>query len=52
MGKSNNFTRENQHKSQRDVFWTRVGEMMHDDRDIVIVSADMGTPAFDEIRPE
>jgi len=50
MGKSNNFTRENQHKSQRDVFWTRVGEMMHDDRDIVIVSADMGTPAFDEIR--
>ena len=45
-----NFTVENQHMSQRDIFWTRVGEMMKEDNDIVIVSADMGTPAFDKIR--
>ena len=36
--------------SQRDIFWTRVGELMHDDHDIVIISADMGTPVFDKIR--
>jgi len=50
MSKSRNFTVENQHMSQRDIFWTRVGELMHDDQDIVIVTADMGTPAFDRIR--
>ncbi len=50
MSKSRNFIVENQHMSQRDVFWTRIGEMMRDDHDIVIVTADMGTPAFDRIR--
>ena len=50
MSKSRNFIVENQHMSQRDVFWTRIGEMMRDDHDIVIVTADMGTPAFDKIR--
>jgi|7_EtaG_2_1085326.scaffolds.fasta_scaffold13952_3 transketolase len=50
VSKGRNFTVENQHMSQRDIFWTRVGELMHDDQDIVIISADMGTPAFDKIR--
>lgn len=50
MSKGRNFTVENQHMSQRDIFWTRVGQMMKDDHDIVIITADMGTPAFDEIR--
>jgi len=50
MSKSRNFIVENQHMSQRDVFWTRIGQMMREDDDIVIVTADMGTPAFDKIR--
>lgn len=50
MSKARNFTVENQHMSQRDIFWTRVGELMRDDEDIVIVTADMGTPVFDKIR--
>ena len=50
MSDSRNFTVQNQHMSQRDIFWTRVGEMMRDDNDIVIITADMGTPAFDNIR--
>ena len=50
MSKSRNFTVQNQHLSQRDIFWTRIGEMMVNDNDIVIVTADMGTPAFDKIR--
>jgi len=50
MSKGRNFTVENQHMSQRDIFWTRVGELMREDEDIVIVTADMGTPVFDKIR--
>ena len=50
MSNNRNFTVQNQHMSQRDIFWTRIGEMMRDDNDIVIVTADMGTPAFDNIR--
>tara|TARA_R100001591_G_scaffold77350_2_gene84870 strand:+ start:1295 stop:2254 length:960 start_codon:yes stop_codon:yes gene_type:complete len=50
MSKNRNFIVQNQHMSQRDVFWTRIGEMMRDDHDIIIVTADMGTPAFDKIR--
>ncbi len=50
MSKGRSFTVDNQHMSQRDIFWTRVGELMHDDHDIVIISADMGTPVFDKIR--
>lgn len=36
--------------SQRDAFWNRVYERALKDRDIVIVSADMGAPALDQIR--
>ena len=50
MSNNRNFIVENQNLSQRDAFWTRVGEMMHDDQDIVIVVADMSTPVFDKIR--
>ena len=36
--------------SQRDAFWNRIYERALKDRDIVIVSADMGAPALDQIR--
>lgn len=36
--------------SQRDAFWNRVYERALKDRNIVIVSADMGAPALDQIR--
>ena len=42
-----NFTVENQHMSQRDIFWTRVGEMMKDDNDIVIKRAAFQTRVDD-----
>ena len=38
--------------SQRDAFWSRIGEIMKDDQDVVIVVADMSTPVFDKIRKE
>ena len=38
--------------SQRDAFFARIGEMMKDDLDIVIVVADQSTPVFDKIRKE
>jgi len=50
MSNNRNFIVENQNLSQRDAFWTRVGELMHEDQDIVIVVADMSTPVFDKIR--
>lgn len=34
----------------RDAFWSRVYELAHDNRDIVIVTADMGSPALDKYR--
>lgn len=36
--------------SQRDAFWNRVYQRALTDRNIVIVSADMGAPALDQIR--
>ncbi|MDP6840987.1 MAG: 1-deoxy-D-xylulose-5-phosphate synthase, partial [Rhodospirillales bacterium] len=36
--------------TQRDAFFTRLHELMRDDKDIVIVSADMGAPSMDAIR--
>ncbi|MCC7168455.1 MAG: 1-deoxy-D-xylulose-5-phosphate synthase [Rhodospirillales bacterium] len=36
--------------SQRDAFWTRVYEMARDNRDVIVISADMGAPALDAIR--
>lgn len=38
--------------SQRDAFWTRIYESASVDRDIVIVSADMGAPALDDFRKD
>jgi transketolase len=35
---------------QRDAFWTRVYEIAREDRDVIIISADMGAPALDIIR--
>ncbi len=36
--------------SQRDAFWNRVYEIARNDRDVVIVSADMGAPSLDRFR--
>jgi len=36
--------------SQRDAFFGKVYEIAKDDRDVVVVSADMGAPALDKIR--
>jgi len=36
--------------SQRDAFWNRIYQLALKDRNIVIVSADMGAPALDQIR--
>lgn len=38
--------------SQRDAFWNRIYELAKEDRDIVIVTADMGAPALDRIRKD
>jgi len=36
--------------SQRDAFWNRIYELAVDNRDIVLVIADMGAPALDKFR--
>lgn len=36
--------------SQRDAFWNKVYELAKADRDIIIITADMGAPALDKIR--
>ncbi|MBT6228165.1 MAG: 1-deoxy-D-xylulose-5-phosphate synthase, partial [Candidatus Scalindua sp.] len=36
--------------SQRDAFWTRIYEIARQDRDVVVISADMGAPALDDFR--
>jgi len=38
--------------SQRDIFWEKVYEMAKKDRNVIIVSADMGAPSLDKIRLE
>jgi len=37
-------------KSQRDAFWERIYELAKENRDIIIVIADMGAPALDKFR--
>lgn len=36
--------------SQRDAFWNRIFELAKKDSDVIIISADMGAPALDQIR--
>ena len=36
--------------TQRDAFLNRLYDIMHDDPDVVLISADMGAPALDRIR--
>lgn len=50
MGKDTRSTILNQKHSQRDAFWKQIAKEMANDEDIVIVVADMSSPAFDEIR--
>jgi transketolase len=38
--------------TQRDAFWTRIYEMARQDRDIIVVSEDMGAPALDQFRTD
>lgn len=38
--------------TQRDVFWNKVYEMAKADRDVVIVTADMGAPSLDKFRTD
>jgi len=38
--------------SQRDAFWNRIYELAKEDKNIIIVSADMGAPALDRIRTD
>ena len=52
MGKDTKSTILNQTSSQRDAFFTKVYEMMHNDKDIIIVVADMSTPVFDKVRED
>lgn len=39
-------------RTQRDAFWDRVYDLAREDRDIVIVTADMGAPALDAFRSD
>ena len=36
--------------TQRDAFWNKVYEMAKTNRDIVVLTADMGAPALDKFR--
>ncbi len=38
--------------TQRDAFWNKVYEMARNDRNIIILSADMGAPSMDRIRKD
>ncbi len=37
-------------KTQRDSFWDKIYELAQKDRDIIVISADMGAPALDKFR--
>ena len=39
-------------RTQRDAFWSRVCEAAREDRDIVVITADMGAPALDAFRSD
>ena len=36
--------------TQRDAFWNKIYEMQKKDRDLIVISADMGAPALDQVR--
>lgn len=38
--------------SQRDAFWNRVYDLAKADKDVVVITADMGAPALDKIKRE
>lgn len=38
--------------SQREAFWTKVYELMKKDRNVILVTADMGSPTLDRIRED
>jgi len=38
--------------SQRDAFWTKVYELMAKDKNVIVMTADMGAPALDKIRKD
>lgn len=39
-------------KTQRDTFWDTIFELAKKDRDIIVISADMGAPSLDKFRTE
>jgi transketolase len=39
-------------KTQRDTFWDTIFELAKKDRDIIVISADMGAPSLDRFRTE
>jgi len=39
-------------RTQRDAFWAQVYDLAREDRDIVVITADMGAPALDAFRSE
>ncbi len=36
--------------TQRDVFWTKIYELRKDNKDLIVIAADMGAPALDQFR--
>ena len=38
--------------TQRDAFWTRIYEIASEDRDVIVISADMGASALDDFRKD
>ena len=42
----------NKSRSQRDVFWNHVYEIMRGDKNVILLTADMGAPALDMIRKD
>ena len=36
--------------TQRDAFWNKIYQMQKQDRNLIVISADMGAPALDQVR--
>ena len=36
--------------TQRDAFWTKIYELKKENKDIIVIAADMGAPALDQFR--
>lgn len=36
--------------TQRDAFWNRIHQLQKDNRELIVISADMGAPALDQVR--